>query len=124
MKTAILVALAGALAASGCEYEASDPRPPEAASAPADDTREEELLDHEAGGRNFDRTITQRIRRTLMRDDTLSTTAKNCKIITSAGVVTLRGAVSSETEQANVRAIAEQTSNVKWVRDLLQVGPD
>jgi hypothetical protein len=40
-----------------------------------------------------DRTITQEIRKAVMADDSLSTNAKNIKIITINGVVTLRGPV-------------------------------
>ena len=38
-----------------------------------------------------DRTITQNIRRAVTADDSLSTNAKNVKIITNNGTVTLRG---------------------------------
>ena len=40
-----------------------------------------------------DLALTQRIRQAIVADDSLSTTAHNVKIITSDGVVTLRGPV-------------------------------
>ncbi|HEV8052941.1 MAG TPA: BON domain-containing protein [Parachlamydiaceae bacterium] len=49
-----------------------------------------------------DRTITQRIRQAIMSDDSLSTNAKNIKIITINGVVTLRGPVATPEEKANI----------------------
>jgi hyperosmotically inducible protein len=45
-----------------------------------------------------DRTITQKIRQALMADNSLSTNAKNIKIITNDGVVTLRGPVANARE--------------------------
>ncbi|OJV08120.1 MAG: hypothetical protein BGO14_01490 [Chlamydiales bacterium 38-26] len=46
-----------------------------------------------------DRKITQKIRQAIMADDTLSTNAKNIKIITINGVVTLRGPVANSQEK-------------------------
>src|SRR5205814_10212755 len=46
--------------------------------------------------------ITQAIRRALMKDRELSTTAKNIKIITANGQVTLRGRGESAQERAKV----------------------
>jgi len=47
----------------------------------------------------LDRKITQKIRQTLLSDDSLSTNGKNIKIVTINGVVTLRGAVLSSKER-------------------------
>jgi hyperosmotically inducible protein len=46
--------------------------------------------------------ITRQIRKAVMADDTLSTTAKNIKIITIDGTATLRGPVESSTERINI----------------------
>src|SRR5690606_23530384 len=50
--------------------------------------------------------ITQRIREAVMSDDGLSFTAKNAKIITRNGQVTLNGTVESEQERAAIAAAA------------------
>src|ERR1700738_3854393 len=42
-----------------------------------------------------DRKITQKIRQAIVADDSLSTNAKNIKIITVKGIVTLRGPVAN-----------------------------
>lgn len=60
----------------------------------------------------MDRTITQKIRQAVMADDSLSTNAKNVKIITINGVVTLRGPVASAQEKD---AIAKKANEVKGV---------
>ena len=68
-----------------------------------------------------DRTITQNIRKAISADDSLSTNAKNVKIITSDGMVTLRGPVKSEKEKADIEAKAKQVAGVKNVDNQLEV---
>jgi hyperosmotically inducible protein len=68
-----------------------------------------------------DRTITQNIRKALTADDSLSTNAKNVKIITNDGVVTLRGPVNSQEEKAEIEAKAKQVAGVKNVDNQLEV---
>ena len=68
-----------------------------------------------------DRTITQNIRKALTADDSLSTNAKNVKIITNDGTVTLRGPVKSEKEKADIEAKAKQVAGVKQVDNQLEV---
>ena len=50
--------------------------------------------------------ITQAIRQALMKDGELSTTAKNIKVITANGQVTLRGPVNNAQEKAKIDQIA------------------
>jgi hyperosmotically inducible periplasmic protein len=68
-----------------------------------------------------DRTITQNIRKALTADDSLSTNAKNVKIITNDGTVTLRGPVKSEKEKSDIEAKAKQVAGVKQVDNQLEV---
>jgi hyperosmotically inducible periplasmic protein len=68
-----------------------------------------------------DRTITQNIRRAVTADDSLSTNAKNVKIITNNGTVTLRGPVKSQKEKAEIEAKAKQVAGVKSVDNQLEV---
>jgi hyperosmotically inducible periplasmic protein len=68
-----------------------------------------------------DRTITQNIRQAITADDSLSTNAKNVKIITNDGTVTLRGPVKSEKEKAEIEAKAKQVAGVKRVHNQLEV---
>src|SRR4030095_304651 len=68
-----------------------------------------------------DRTITQNIRRAVTADDSLSTNAKNAKIITNNGTVTLPGRVKSEKEKAEIEAKAKQVAGVKSVDNQLEV---
>ena len=68
-----------------------------------------------------DRTITQNIRQAITADDSLSTNAKNVKIITNDGTVTLRGPVKSEKEKADIEAKAKQVAGVKRVDNQLEI---
>jgi hyperosmotically inducible periplasmic protein len=68
-----------------------------------------------------DLTITKNIRQALMADDTLSTNAKNVKIITVKRVVTLRGPVGSAQEKANIERKAGQAAGVEKINSFLEV---
>ena len=118
-KTAILFGLI--LAATGCNKDS-------AATAPADNTKVNErdrntaaLTPGDQGENEVDRTITQKIRQGVMKNDALSMTAKNVKIITANSVVTLRGPVKNDKEKADIVAIAQGTDGVKRVDNQLEV---
>jgi hyperosmotically inducible periplasmic protein len=65
--------------------------------------------------------ITQDIRRALMKDSELSTTAKNIKIITDNGQVTLRGPVKSAQEKAKIDQLAKSAAGGAKIDDQLDV---
>jgi hyperosmotically inducible periplasmic protein len=68
-----------------------------------------------------DRKITQQIRQAVTKDDSLSTSAQNVKIITQDGKVTLRGTVKNENEKQKIGEMAKKASGVKNVENLLTV---
>jgi hyperosmotically inducible periplasmic protein len=68
-----------------------------------------------------DRTLTQQIRKAVVADDSLSTTAKNIKIITNNGVVTLRGPVQDSHEKAKIEAKAQQFAGTGKIDNQLEV---
>lgn len=59
-----------------------------------------------------DRAVTQDVRKAIMADDSLSTNAKNVKIITRNGVIVLRGVVDNGREK---EVVAQKVSAVKGV---------
>jgi osmotically-inducible protein OsmY len=65
--------------------------------------------------------ITQAIRQALIKDDQLSTTAKNIKVITGNGQVTLRGPVKTAQEKAKVDQIARSAAGGAQIDDQLEV---
>jgi hyperosmotically inducible periplasmic protein len=70
-----------------------------------------------------DRTITQKIRKSIHQDTSLSTYAHNIKIITQDGKVTLRGPVRSEDEKSNIETKAVAVAGQGNVTDQLEVAP-
>jgi hyperosmotically inducible periplasmic protein len=62
--------------------------------------------------------MTQRIRKALVDDDTLSTNAKNIKVITVNGIVTLRGPVDSMEERNKIVAKATPIAGGKLKNEL------
>ncbi len=65
--------------------------------------------------------ITAAIRRAVMKDDSLSMTAKNVKIITAEGVVTLRGPVKTAAEKATIAKLAESHAGGAKIMNQLEV---
>jgi osmotically-inducible protein OsmY len=65
--------------------------------------------------------ITQRIRQAVMADDSLSFSAKNVKIITVGGKVTLRGPVKSDAERAAIEAAAKSVAGAGQVDNQIEV---
>lgn len=68
-----------------------------------------------------DLAITQKIRREVVKDKTLSLMAHNCKIITQQGQVTLRGEVKSDAERTTIGDIAAKTAGADKVTNSLTV---
>jgi osmotically-inducible protein OsmY len=70
-----------------------------------------------------DRATTQKIRKAIHDDQSLSTYAHNIKIITQNAKVTLRGPVQSEDEKNNVEAKAVSVAGQDNVNNQLKVMP-
>jgi hyperosmotically inducible periplasmic protein len=65
--------------------------------------------------------ITRQIRRSLTQDKSLSTYAKNVKVITQNGNVTLRGPVRSEEEKKSVEAKANDVAGADHVKNEIEI---
>lgn len=76
------------------------------------------------GESEADRTLTADIRRAVMDLEGLSVNAKNCKIITNNGVVTLRGPVNSAAERDAIERAARAIAGVTSVVNELEVSTD
>jgi hyperosmotically inducible periplasmic protein len=70
-----------------------------------------------------DRAITQKIRKAVHGDTSLSSYAHNIKIITQDGKVTLRGPVRSEEEKSNLQAKAVAVAGEQNVTNQLEIAP-
>jgi osmotically-inducible protein OsmY len=104
--------------------------PPVAETAPDNTGRNERdrsgatLTPGDQSESKADRTLTQRIRKAVVKDKSLSTTAHNIKIITNNGIVTLRGPVKTEQERDKIAAKATHIAGVKQVDNQLEVTHD
>ena len=65
--------------------------------------------------------ITATIRRAIVGDHSLSATAKNVKIITADGVVTLRGPVQNEAEKTKIAELAQSAAGNAKIDNQLEV---
>jgi hypothetical protein len=75
----------------------------------------------QGGGK--DRDITAEIRRNVIADGALGYDAKNAKIVTEGGKVTLRGPVKSAAERSSIEAKARAASGVTAVDNQLEIKP-
>jgi hyperosmotically inducible protein len=70
-----------------------------------------------------DRDLTQKIRRALMQDKTLSSYAHNVKVIAQSGQVTLKGPVRSAEEKQSIEAKAVEVAGAGHVTNQMSVAP-
>jgi hyperosmotically inducible periplasmic protein len=127
MKTfATILILGSALAA--CDKDNTDTTQTTASNASAPDNTKTNARDKaptltpiDQGNSQADIDTTQAIRKAVMGDEALSTNAKNVKIITNKGVITLRGPVNTEAEKKNVEAKALAAAGGNRVDDQIDI---
>lgn len=123
MRVIAFIAMA-ALCLAACEDKTKDAP----AKTDADNTKQNErdrsgstVKPGDQKENSADLGITQTIRQDIVKSDGLSTDAKNVKVVTADGVVTLRGPVKSEQEKTEIAKIAAATTGVKRVDNQLEV---
>jgi hypothetical protein len=101
---------------------------PDAAKAAPDNTKVNERDRNAAaptpmdqGQNETDLKITQQIRQAVMADGSLSFTAKNVKIITQNGKVTLRGPVNTAQERSAIEAAARKVAGIAQIDNQIEV---
>jgi len=124
--TITVVALAFMLVLASALTSAQDPS---AAPAPdnskvneRDRNKAEPTADQQKENRS-DQDITQQIRQSIIKDESLSTYAHNVKIISQNGIVTLKGPVRSEDEKSAIEAKAVEVVGKDKVTNQLEVKP-
>lgn len=85
------------------------------------DQNEAKLTPMDQGTSEADRMLTQSIRQTVVENASLSLNAKNIKVISIDGVVTLRGPVDNATEKQTIVDAARAIAGVTRVVDELEV---
>jgi len=125
MKTIVIIALAACATAFGCDQKPTQDKPE---SAQADNTDKNER-DRSADTKTpvdqkeneVDLGITKTIREDLVKNEALSMDAKNVKVVTADGVVTLRGPVKTDQEKTDIAKVASSVAGVKRVDNQLEV---
>jgi osmotically-inducible protein OsmY len=121
MKRTILT-LAGLSALSLAGLAADDKKAePDNTATNARDRSSEAKTSGDQSNSSADLKITQAIRQALLKDPELSTTAKNIKVITVNGQVTLRGPVKTAQEKAKIDQIARSAAGRAQIADQLDV---
>lgn len=129
---AISAAITATSAVAWAEYNAANPDrnvPPAASEGyPADNSGRNA---RDAGGATVtpedqsndkaDLAITQAVRKAVTADDSLSVNGQNVKIVTTGGVVTLRGPVKDDAEKSNIGNKAKSITGVSRVDNQLEV---
>jgi Putative phospholipid-binding domain. len=101
---------------SATQHEASDNTKANAADrnkdakTPLDQSNDQDAIEVTAG-----------IRRAVLEDSSLSTSAHNIKIVTNGNAVTLRGPVESADEKKRVESLAVKAAPGKQVRNELSI---
>ncbi len=121
MKRTILL-LTAAIAIPLCTFAADE------AKKDVDNTdKNERDRDHntltpgDQSGTPEDRKLTQAIRQAVIKDKSLTMTAKNIKIITTGGKVTLRGPVNTAEEKTKINDLAKAAAGKVPVDNQLEV---
>jgi hyperosmotically inducible protein len=124
--TITVVALAFLLTLASALTSAQDPSAPPAPDNSKvnerDRNKAEPTADQQKANRS-DQDITQQIRQSIMKDESLSTYAHNVKIISQNGMVTLKGPVRSEDEKSAIEAKAVEVVGKDKVTNQLEVKP-
>jgi len=117
----ILLALACLSAVSLAAIAADEKTKPDNTATNERDRSGETQTSGDQSNSSADLKITQAIRQALMKDSELSITAKNIKIITDNGQVTLRGPVKNGQEKAKIDQLARSAAGGAKIDDQLDV---
>ena len=80
------------------------------ATTPADQSNDQDAIE-----------TTAAIRRAVMSDKSLSTSAQNVKIVTNGNTVTIRGVVPSAEEKKRIESLAMKSASGKKVRNEISI---
>src|SRR5690242_12538664 len=89
---------------AGWSQDAGSPTPADNTNVNKRDRNEASPTADQQSERASDRDLAQQIRRTIVKDDSLSTYAHNVKVIVKNGAVTLKGPVRSDDEKRSIEA--------------------
>src|SRR5256714_9679289 len=119
-RTLLALGCLSAISLAACAADNEKAKPDNTAKNERDRSSETKTSRDQSNS-SADLKITQAIRRALMKDRQLSTTAKNIKVVTANGQVTLRGPVKSAQEKAKIGQLAKSAAGGAQIDDQLEV---
>jgi hyperosmotically inducible periplasmic protein len=119
-RTLLALACLSALSLAAFAADNEKTKPDNAATNERDRSGETKTSGDQSNS-SADLKTTQAIRQALMKDGELSTTAKNIKVITANGQVTLRGTVKTAQEKAKIDQLAESAAGGAKIDNQLEV---
>ena len=105
------------------QQDDASPAPPDNTKVNKRDRNQNEPTADQQKENTSDRQLAAQIRRAVVKDKSLSTSAHNIKIIAQNGTVTLKGPVKSEQEKQAIEAKAAEIAGASKVTSELQVAP-
>ena len=109
------------LGSSSAQTDAGAPLAADNSAMNQRDAGHETLTPMDQSSKPTDVNMTREIRRAIVQDDQLSMDAKNIKIITIDGHVTLRGPVKTEQEKSDIEARTAAIAGSTDVDDQIEV---
>ena len=113
--------LACALGGSSLLFGQTPQQPPAADNTKTNKTQSTQTTADQQKENKADLETTRQIRQLLTKDKVLSTYAKNVKIVTQNGTVTLSGPVRTEDEKKSVEKAATDVAGAGHVKNELQI---
>jgi len=119
-RTLLVLACVSALSLAAFATDNEKAKPDNTATNERDRSSETQTSGDQSNSKD-DVNTTAAIRRAVVKDDSLSATAKNVKIITANGLVTLRGPVKNDAEKAKIAELAQSAAGNAKINNQLEV---
>ena len=119
-RTLLVLACVSALSLAASASDNEKAKPDNTATNERDRSSETQTSGDQSNSKD-DVNTTAAIRRAVVKDNSLSATAKNVKIITANGTVTLRGPVKTDAEKAKIAKLAESAAGNAKINNQLEV---
>jgi len=119
-RTLLVLACVSALSLAAFASDNEKAKPDNTATNERDRSSETQTSGDQSNSKD-DVNTTAAIRRAVVKDNSLSATAKNVKIITANGTVTLRGPVKTDAEKAKIAKLAESAAGNAKINNQLEV---
>jgi len=119
-RTLLVLACVSALSLAAFASDNEKAKPDNTATNERDRSSETQTSGDQSNSKD-DVNTTAAIRRAVVKDDSLSAVAKNVKIVTANGTVTLRGPVKTDAEKAKIAKLAESAAGNAKINNQLEV---